>query len=39
LAQSGRLLFLATMGLFGDAAGEEWDVSHYRLAPVRGRGS
>jgi cyclopropane-fatty-acyl-phospholipid synthase len=30
-----RLFFLATMGLFGDAAGEEWGVSHYRLAPVR----
>jgi cyclopropane-fatty-acyl-phospholipid synthase len=30
-----RLFFLATMGLFGHAAGEEWDVSHYRLAPVR----
>ncbi len=29
-----RLFFLATMGLFGDAAGEEWGVSHYRLAPV-----
>ena len=30
-----RLFFLATMGLFGHAAGEEWGVSHYRLAPVR----
>ena len=30
-----RLFFLATAGLFGHAAGEEWGVSHYRLAPVR----
>ena len=30
-----RLFFLATMGLFGHAAGEEWGISHYRLAPVR----
>jgi cyclopropane-fatty-acyl-phospholipid synthase len=30
-----RLFFLATMGLFGHAGGEEWGVSHYRLAPVR----
>jgi cyclopropane-fatty-acyl-phospholipid synthase len=30
-----RLFFLATMGLFGDAAGQEWGVSHYRLTPVR----
>lgn len=29
-----RLFFLATMGLFGHANGEEWGVSHYRLAPV-----
>jgi cyclopropane-fatty-acyl-phospholipid synthase len=29
-----RLFFLATMGLFGHAAGEEWGISHYRLAPV-----
>lgn len=29
-----RLFFLATMGLFGHAGGEEWGVSHYRLAPV-----
>jgi cyclopropane-fatty-acyl-phospholipid synthase len=29
-----RLFFLATAGLFGHAAGEEWGVSHYRLAPV-----
>ncbi|HEX4407136.1 MAG TPA: cyclopropane-fatty-acyl-phospholipid synthase family protein [Xanthobacteraceae bacterium] len=28
-----RLFFLATMGLFGDAAGKEWGVGHYRLAP------
>jgi cyclopropane-fatty-acyl-phospholipid synthase len=28
-----RLFFLATMGLFGHAQGEEWGVSHYRLAP------
>jgi cyclopropane-fatty-acyl-phospholipid synthase len=29
-----RLFFLATAGLFGFAGGEEWGVSHYRLAPV-----
>jgi cyclopropane-fatty-acyl-phospholipid synthase len=29
-----RLFFLATAGLFGHADGEEWGVSHYRLAPV-----
>jgi cyclopropane-fatty-acyl-phospholipid synthase len=29
-----RLFFLATMGLFGHADGEEWVVCHYRLAPV-----
>jgi cyclopropane-fatty-acyl-phospholipid synthase len=29
-----RLFFLATAGLFGYAAGEEWGVSHYRLAPT-----
>lgn len=29
-----RLFFLATTGLFGHAGGEEWDVSHYTLAPV-----
>jgi cyclopropane-fatty-acyl-phospholipid synthase len=28
-----RLFFLATSGLFGHAGGEEWGVSHYRLAP------
>ncbi len=28
-----RLFFLATMGLFGHAGGEEWGVSHYRLTP------
>jgi cyclopropane-fatty-acyl-phospholipid synthase len=28
-----RLFFLATAGLFGDSAGEEWGVSHYRLRP------
>jgi cyclopropane-fatty-acyl-phospholipid synthase len=32
-----RLFFLATMGLFGHAGGEEWGVSHYRLAPVQSR--
>ncbi len=26
-----RLFFLATAGLFGDAGGAEWGVSHYRL--------
>jgi cyclopropane-fatty-acyl-phospholipid synthase len=32
-----RLFFLATIGLFGHAAGEEWGVSHYRLcAGARG---
>ena len=30
-----RLFFLATAGLFGHAGGEEWGVSHYRLAPAR----
>jgi cyclopropane-fatty-acyl-phospholipid synthase len=30
-----RLFFLATMGLFGHAAGAEWGVSHYRLTPVK----
>ena len=30
-----RLFFLATAGLFGHRGGEEWGVSHYRLAPVR----
>jgi cyclopropane-fatty-acyl-phospholipid synthase len=30
-----RLFFLATMGLFGHAGGEEWGVSHYRLTPAR----
>jgi cyclopropane-fatty-acyl-phospholipid synthase len=29
-----RLFFLATAGLFGNAAGNEWGVSHYRLSPV-----
>jgi cyclopropane-fatty-acyl-phospholipid synthase len=29
-----RLFFLATMGLFGHADGEEWGISHYRLSPV-----
>ena len=29
-----RLFFLATAGLFGNAEGMEWGVSHYRLAPV-----
>lgn len=29
-----RLFFLATAGLFGHADGEEWGVSHYRLAPT-----
>ena len=30
-----RLFFLATIGLFGHAMGEEWGVSHYLLTPVR----
>jgi len=30
-----RLFLLATKGLFGHASGQEWGVSHYRLAPVR----
>jgi cyclopropane-fatty-acyl-phospholipid synthase len=29
-----RLFFLATAGLFGDSAGAEWGVSHYRLRPT-----
>ena len=29
-----RLFFLAVMGLFGHADGEEWGVSQYRLTPV-----
>jgi cyclopropane-fatty-acyl-phospholipid synthase len=29
-----RLFFLSTAGLFGHASGEEWGVSHYRLAPA-----
>jgi cyclopropane-fatty-acyl-phospholipid synthase len=29
-----RLFFLATAGLFGHCRGEEWGVSHYRLAPT-----
>ncbi|HTZ01357.1 MAG TPA: cyclopropane-fatty-acyl-phospholipid synthase family protein [Xanthobacteraceae bacterium] len=32
-----RLFFLATMGLFGHAGGEEWGVSHYLLAPTARR--
>ncbi|RAI33448.1 SAM-dependent methyltransferase [Rhodoplanes serenus] len=35
-ARRWRLFFLATAGLFGHAAGEEWGVSHYRLAPTAG---
>jgi len=31
-----RLFFLATAGLFGHRGGEEWGVSHYRLAPTKG---
>ena len=33
-ARRWRLFFLATMGLFGHADGEEWGVSHYRLRPI-----
>jgi cyclopropane-fatty-acyl-phospholipid synthase len=29
-----RLFFLATAGLFGDSAGAEWGVGHYRLRPT-----
>ena len=31
-----RRFFLATAGLFGDSDGEEWGVSHYRLAAAGG---
>ena len=31
-----RLFFLATAGLFGEAGGDVWGVSHYRLAPATG---
>ena len=29
-----RVFFLATAGLFGDAGGQTWGVSHYRLSPA-----
>ena len=29
-----RRFFLATVGLFGHAAGAEWSVSHYRFRPT-----
>jgi cyclopropane-fatty-acyl-phospholipid synthase len=29
-----RLFFIATAGLFGEAGGREWGVSHYRLKPA-----
>jgi cyclopropane-fatty-acyl-phospholipid synthase len=29
-----RVFFLAVSELFGYAAGEEWQVAHYRLQPV-----
>jgi len=29
-----RTFFLATAGLFGHSGGEEWGISHYRLAPA-----
>jgi len=32
-----RLFFLAVMGLFGHAGGNEWCVSHYRLTPASSR--
>jgi cyclopropane-fatty-acyl-phospholipid synthase len=34
-ARRWRLFYLATEGLFGHAGGDEWGVSHYRLAPAR----
>jgi cyclopropane-fatty-acyl-phospholipid synthase len=33
-ARRWRLFYLATEGLFGHAGGDEWGVSHYRLAPA-----
>jgi cyclopropane-fatty-acyl-phospholipid synthase len=36
-ARRWRLFYLATEGLFGHAGGDEWGVSHYRLAPAGGR--
>jgi cyclopropane-fatty-acyl-phospholipid synthase len=30
-----RLFYLATAGLFGNAGGREWGVSHWRLKPVQ----
>lgn len=34
IARLWRLFFLATAGLFGHDAGNDWSVSHYLLRPL-----